>query len=111
MMAFCEEDAFQLSTHAAMRMAQRGIRGAILDFVLLHGTRRKAQRDCETYVLSDRAGRELQAAGYDGQTIAAATKIQAIVDAEGTIVTCYHRRNTRSRLSRRKSQIRGFQPA
>lgn len=106
MMSICENGAFMLSTHATTRMAQRGIRHAILDLVLLHGTRAKAQHDCEEYVLSGRAARHLEAAGYDDQTIAAATKVRVIVDTDGTIVTCYHQRNGRSRPSSRKSHLR-----
>lgn len=106
MMSICEDGIFMLSSHAATRMAQRGIRGAILDFVLLHGTRVKAQRGCEEYILSGRAARHLEAAGYNGQTIAAAKKVRAIVDNNGTIVTCYHQRKGRSRPSDRKCHLR-----
>lgn len=106
MMSICEGGAFMLSTHAATRMAQRGIQSAILDLVLLHGTRAKAKRDCEEYVLSGRAARQLEAAGYDNQTIASAIKVRAIVDTEGTIVTCYHQCNGRPRPSSRKSHVR-----
>lgn len=107
MMSICEAGAFTLSDHAAARIAQRGIRGASLDLVLLHGTPVKAQHDCEEYVLSGRTARHLEAAGYDGQTVAAATKVRAIVDTDGTVVTCYHQRNGRSQPSGRKSRLRG----
>jgi len=106
MMLICENGAFMLSTHAATRMAQRGIRRAILDLVLLHGRRARAQHDCEEYALSGRTARHLEAAGYDGQTIVAATKVRAIVDPDGMVVTCYHQRNGRSRPSSRKSHLR-----
>ena len=102
MISVCEGGAFMLSNHAATRMAQRGIQSAILDLVLLHGTRAKAQRDCEEYVLSVRSARHLEAAGYDNQTITSAKKVRAIVDTEGMIVTCYHRRNSRPRQSSRE---------
>ena len=111
MMAICEQGAFMLSTHAATRMAHRGIRRAILDLVLLHGTRAKAQFGCEEYVLLESAARHLEAAGYDGQTVAAATKVRAIVDTDGRIVTCYHRRKGRSRPSSRKSHFRATRHA
>jgi hypothetical protein len=107
MMSICENGAFMLSNHAAARMAQRGIRGACLDLVLLHGTPVKAKNDCEEYVLSGRTAQHLEAAGYDDQTVVGATKLRAIVDTEGTVVTCYHRRNGRSRPSFRKSHLRG----
>jgi hypothetical protein len=111
MMSMCEEGAFMLSNHAATRIAQRGIRGAILDLVLLYGTRAKAELGCEEYILSERAARHLKAAGYNGQAIAAATKVRAIVDTDGTIVTCYHKRKGRSRPSSRKSHFRGARHA
>jgi hypothetical protein len=96
-MSVCEDGAFVVSSHAATRIAQRGIRRASLDLVLLHGTRAKAQRDCEEYVLKGRTARQLEAAGYDRSIIADATKVRAIVDTDGRIVTCYHQRRSRSR--------------
>jgi hypothetical protein len=106
MMAVCTESTFVLSNHAATRMAQRSIRRASLEIVLLHGTRVKAQHDCEEYILSGRTVRHLTAAGLDGETIAAATKLRAIVDAAGTVVTCYRQRKGRSRQSRSNSCLR-----
>lgn len=105
MISICKNGAFMLSSHAATRMAQRGIQVASLDLVLLHGTPVTAKRDCEEYVLSGRTAQHLEAAGYDGQTIAAATKVRAIVDAGGTVVTCYHQRNGRARSSGQKSYL------
>lgn len=105
-MAVCADATFVLSDHAATRMAQRGIRRATLELVLLHGTRVKAQHDCEEYILSGRTVRHLTAAGLDGETIATATKVRAIVDAAGYVVTCYHQRKGRSRPSSRKSHLR-----
>lgn len=106
MMQLCQEGAFTLSTHAATRMAQRGIRSAILDLVLLHGTQSRAKRDCEEYLLPERAVRQLEVAGYDENLLRAATKVRVIVDADGTVVTCYHERNGQSGPSIRKSQPR-----
>jgi hypothetical protein len=107
MMSIGEDGAFTLSNHAAVRMAQRGIRGASLRLVLLHGTPVKAQSDCEEYVLSGRTARHLEAAGYEGRTVAAATKVRAIVDSDGTVVTCYHQLKDRSVPCRLKSHVRG----
>ncbi len=106
MMAVCADATFALSNHAAMRMAQRSIRRASLELVLLHGTRVKAQHDCEEYVLSGRTVRHLAAAGFDEEAIAAATKLRAIVDAAGNVVTCYHQRKGRARPSIRKAHRR-----
>ena len=106
MMSICENEVFMVSTHAATRMAQRGIRRAILDLVVLHGTPAKAQNDCEEYILSEQAARFLVNTGYDPQTITAATKVRAILDPCGTIVTCYHKRNGRARPSSRTSHLR-----
>lgn len=106
MISVCADGTFVLSSHAATRMAQRGIRRASLDLVLLHGTRAKAQHDCEEYILPGRTIRHLIAAGYDGETIAAATKVRAIVDTAGNVVTCYYRRKGRSRPSSRKAHLR-----
>jgi hypothetical protein len=106
MMAVCAESTFVLSNHAATRMAQRSIRRASLELVLLHGTRVKAQHDCEEYILSGRTVQHLTAAGHDGETIAAATKVRAIVDAAGNVVTCYYQRKGRSRPSRSNSCLR-----
>lgn len=106
MMAVWADEIFVLSNHAASRMAQRGIRRDSLELVLLHGTRAKAQHDCEEYILPRRAARNLAAAGYDGETIAAATKVRAIVDTAGNVVTCYHQRKDRSRTSSRKAHLR-----
>lgn len=106
MMSICENGEFMLSTHAATRMAQRGIRRAILDLVLLHGTPAKAQHTCQEYILSERAARRLATTEYDDQTITTATKVRVIVGTDGTIVTCYHKRNGRSRPSSRKSHLR-----
>ena len=103
MMSICENGAFMLSAHAATRMAQRGIRPEILDVVLLHGTPTKAQRACEEFSLLERAARQLVTTGYDQETISAATKVRAIVDNNGTIVTCYHKRNGRSRTTSRNA--------
>lgn len=105
MMRVCQEGSFTLSIHAATRMAQRGIRGAILDLVLLHGSQSKASRDCEEYLLPARAARQLEAAGYDGHLVKAATKVRAIVEADGTVVTCYRERNSASRSSSSKNQL------
>ena len=105
MMAVCADATFVLSNHAATRMAQRGIRRASLELVLLHGTRAKAQHGCEEYILSGRTARYLTVAGYDGEMIAAATKVRAIVDAAGNVVTCYHQRKGRVRPSRRKAYL------
>ena len=107
MMSICENDAFRLSTHAATRMAQRGIRPEILDVVLLHGTPTKAQRACEEFSLLERSARQLVTMGYDQETISAATKVRAIVDTNGTIVTCYHKRNARLRTTSRNARPRG----
>jgi hypothetical protein len=106
-MSIGEDGAFTLSNHAAARMAQRGIRGASLRLVLLHGTPVKAQSDCEEYVLSGRTARHLEAVGYEGQVVAAATKVRAIVDPEGTVVTCYYQLNGRSGPCRPKSHLWG----
>lgn len=106
MMSVCADATFVFSNHAAARMAQRGIRRDSLDLVLLHGTRTKAQFDCEEYTLSGRAIRHLMTTGYDGKTIAAASKVRAIVDTAGNIVTCYYQRKGRSRPSRRKGHLR-----
>lgn len=105
-MGVCAEASFVLSNHAATRMAQRGIRRASLELVLLHGTRAKAQGNREEYILSGRTVRHLAAAGYDGETIAAATKVRAIVDTAGNVVTCYHQRKGRSRASSRRVHLR-----
>jgi len=105
-MAICADATFVLSNHAATRMAQRSIRRASLELVLLHGTRGKAQGNCEEYILSGGTVRHLAAAGYDGETIAAATKVRAIVDAAGNVVTCYYQRKGRSRPFRRNSCLR-----
>ncbi len=106
MMQLCDDGAFTLSAHAATRMAQRGIRRAIIDLVLLHGTQSKAKHDCEEYLLTDRAAQQLEAAGYDGQLIKAATKVRAIVGPDGTVVTCYHERNGQLGSSRRTTRNR-----
>lgn len=108
MMQVCQEGSFTLSTHAATRMAQRGIRVAILDLVLLHGARSKANRDCEEYLLPTWAARQLEDFGYDGQLIKAATKVRAIVNADGTVVTCYRERKRPSQPSSWKTQMRRF---
>ena len=106
MMAVCADASFVLSNHAATRMAQRSIRHDSLELVLLHGTRVKARHDCEEYILSGRTVRHLTAAGLDGEVIAAATKVRAIVDAAGNVVTCYHQRKGRSRPFRSNSCLR-----
>lgn len=106
MMAVCADISFALSKHAATRMAQRSIRRDSLELVLLHGTRVKAQHDCEEYILSGRTARQLTDAGLDGETIAAATKVRAIVDPAGNVVTCYHQRKSRSRPSSRDAYLR-----
>lgn len=106
MMAVSADASFVLSNHAATRMAQRSIRQDSLELVLLHGTRVKARHDCEEYILSRRIVRYLTAAGLDGEMIAAATKVRAIVDAAGNVVTCYHQRKGQSRPSSRKNHRR-----
>lgn len=108
MMSAGGDGNFVLSQHASTRMAQRGIRRAILDLVLLHGTRAKAQYDREEYILSGRAVRYLTSAGYDDEMIAAAMKVRAIVDDAGNVVTCYHQRKSCSRPSGRTSHFRGW---
>lgn len=114
MMQVCDNGPFTCSAHAATRMAQRGISWAALDLVLLHGTQSKAKRDCEEYLLPNRAAQQLEAAGYNGQLIKAATKIRAIVDPYGTVVTCYHERNRQSgslhRKTRNRRARRGLDP-
>ena len=106
MMAIGADATFVLSNHATTRMAQRSIGRACLELVLLHGTRVKAQHDCEEYILSGRTVRHLTAAGLDGETIAAAIKVRAIVDVAGNVVTCYHQRKGRSRPPRSNSCLR-----
>lgn len=105
MMAICADATFVLSNHAATRMAQRSIRRASLELVLLHGIRAKAQGNREEYILSGRTVRHLAAAGYDGETIASATKVRVIVDTAGNVVTCYHQRKGKSRPSSRKVHL------
>lgn len=95
-MRFCEKDTFVLSSHAATRMAQRGISRAILDLVLLHGTRAKAGGNCEEYALPEREARQLADLGYEAPLVNAARKVRAIVNVEGVVVTCFHRSNGRS---------------
>lgn len=107
MMPISENGAFMLSEHAATRMAQRGIRPEILDVVLLHGTATKAKRACEEFSLLERAARQLVTTGYDQETISAATKVRAIVDNHGTIVTCYQKRSGRPRTNSRNARPRG----
>jgi len=111
MMSICADEVFVLSRHATTRMAQRGIRRASLDLVLLHGRRTRAQNDCEEYILSGQAVRYLKAAGYDGEVIAAAIKVRAIVDTIGNVVTCYHQRKYRSRLNGRAARPRRLRSA
>ena len=106
MMAVCADTSFFLSNHAATRMAQRSIRSASLELVLLYGTRAKAEGNCEEYILSGRTARNLAAAGYDEEAIAAATKVRAIVNTAGHVVTCYHQRKGRSRPSGRTTYLR-----
>lgn len=106
MMAVCGDANFVLSNHAATRMAQRSIRGVSLDLVLMHGTRVKAQRNCEEYILAERDCRHLIAIGLDKEAIAAASKLRAIVDYEGNVVTCYYQRRGHSRPFNRGSYLR-----
>lgn len=90
MMAECAAASFVISKHAATRMAQRSIKRGSLELVLLHGARVKTQHGCEEYILLGRTVRQLTAAGLDGKMVEAATKVRAIVDAAGNVVTCYH---------------------
>lgn len=83
------QSAFSISNHACTRMAQRGVQSRVLDVLLMHGSRAKAAGGCERYRLLDRTVRQLEAEGYDTQLLKSATKLRAIVSADGAVVTCY----------------------
>jgi hypothetical protein len=83
------QSAFSISNHAYTRMAQRGVQSRILDVLLMHGSRAKVGGGCERYRLLDRTVRQLEADGYDAQLLKSATKLRAIVSADGAVVTCY----------------------
>lgn len=101
MNALSHENAFAVSSHACTRIAQRGVQSQVLDLLLVHGSRSKAGGGCEKYRLLDRTARELEAEGYGTQLLKSATKLRAIVSADGVVVTCY-----RGSTERRRSQAR-----
>ena len=83
------QNSFSFSKHAVTRIAQRGIQVRILDILLLHGSRTDAGDGCESYRLLNRTLKQLKTEGYDAQTLKSATKLRAIVNAHGAVVTCY----------------------
>ncbi len=83
------QNTFVLSDHATTRMAQRGIQGRSLDILLIHGSRSDAGGGCHKYRLLDRTVRQLNTEGYDARVLKSATKLRAIVSADGAVVTCY----------------------
>jgi hypothetical protein len=89
MNALSHQSAFSISNHACTRMAQRGVQSRTLDVLLMHGSRARAGGGCERYRLLDRTVRQLEAEGYDAQLLKSATKLRAIVSADGAVVTCY----------------------
>ena len=93
------QNAFSISNHACTRMAQRGVQSRVLDVLLMHGSRAKTAGGCEKYCLLNRTVRQLEADGYDAQLLKSATKLRAIVSADGAVVTCY-RGSPGTRMSR-----------
>jgi len=102
---FIHQDTFSLSNHATTRMAQRGIHGRILDILLVHGSRSTAGGGCERYRLLDRTVKQLKTEGYDARALKSATKLRAIVSADGAVVTCY-RGNPEGRRSFGRKRVR-----
>jgi hypothetical protein len=85
--------ALPLTTHAAARANQRGIRHSVIDMLLTFGSSTPAQDGCEC-IYMDRAAR--RAAAKELGRVAYA-KIERALDAylilggDGWIVTCAHR--------------------
>lgn len=99
------QNTFLLSDHAITRMAQRGIQSRSLDILLVHGSRSDAGGGCERYRLLDRTVKQLKTEGYDARALKSATKLRAIVSADGAVVTCYRGSPERRRSFGRK-QVR-----
>lgn len=101
-----QSDHFEFSRHAKVRIAQRSIRTSSLDLLLLHGTPCNAGGGCEKYRLLNRTIKQLQMGGYDAGMLQSASKLCAIVTAEGRVVTCYHAAQDRRKRSQRKDAHR-----
>lgn len=108
MIALSVAGSFTVSKHASTRMAQRGIQAHILDLLLTHGDQSKTCGGCECYCLLGRTAEQLRNAGLDAEVLDAATKLCAVVSADGTVVTCYHGDHETRRRPRKTTHHRRY---
>lgn len=110
----CSTDRRPITSHARMRLRQRGVPLPVLDLLLGHGdTTLHAGEGCETIALSQDAARALVGDGFNPDDVAKATRLAAVLGKRGVVTVlrpvpgprgrCYRRQMpTRSVRSRRR---------
>lgn len=89
-----------LTSHAAIRMSQRGIRAKVLKALLAAGQDSPCGGRSSAYILPKAAASELREAGISASDIDRIRRLRAIVAEDGAIVTVMHRHDSR-RVSNR----------
>lgn len=84
-----------LTSHAATRMSQRGIRAQALKALLAAGQDTPCGGRSSAYILSKAAASELREAGVSSSDIDRIRRLRAIVAENGAIVTVMHRYDSR----------------
>jgi hypothetical protein len=92
------------SDHATRRVQQRGIRPAVVDFVLRNADRDlEAGNGCRAYRISKKAQAELLLHGAQVGEVELATNVVVILHEDsGEVITAMHDRNKSGRRYRRQ---------
>ena len=85
--------AAHLTTHAVMRLQQRGIRRDVLDCLLAYGRREHDHAHCEIVYFDGRAIEQVQRQEGPrvGTLVSDHRDVYAVVDGDGCVVTTGHR--------------------
>lgn len=79
-----------LTSHAKLRMSQRGIRAATLNVLLAAGQDTPCGGRSSVYTLSKETVSELREAGISASDIDRIKKLRAIVAEDGAVITVMH---------------------
>ena len=96
-------DSLQLTSHACLRMQQRGISRMAVNAVLAYGRRIHAK--AATYCVVGR--KEVQRYASEGVDLSRLTGLQVLVSAEGSVITVYRSQDLHAIKAVRRPRIRG----
>lgn len=97
---------FSYSCHAICRLAQRGISSEAMKVLLEYGETFNAGQGCSYVQVSKAALKILSAEGAPECILRSVSSLQAVVSAEGEVVTCYYASARRLGSSRRRPSHR-----